>query len=205
MQASLTNNIIGKPFVELDSVESTNNYAMQLVKTGKAYHGNAFFAHNQTAGKGQRNKQWLSTSGENIILSVIIDAKPLLLSKQFFLNVIVALAVHELFNNYATNSTKIKWPNDIYYNDRKAAGILIENIIIGSDWQFAVVGIGININQVKFDEALKNPVSLKNITGKNYNVIELAKELCALLQQRFLELLNNDFASLMKVYNDKPV
>ncbi len=177
-------------FIELLRVDSTNNYAMQQVQSGNAMHGDAYFAFEQTAGRGQMEKQWSSASGENIILSVILNTSTLQLQQQFALNMITALSVIELFNNYTTEKFKIKWPNDIHWRDRKAAGILIENVIRGKSWQFAVVGFGININQTDFPDAIKNPVSLKQITGAVYDPVLMAKELCRLLQKN-LHLLHH--------------
>lgn len=201
MPATFTNKIIGYPFIELNSVDSTNNYAMQQAKSGIAKHGTAYFAHEQTAGKGQRNKHWLSAKDENVILSVILDTSGLLLSQQISLSIIAALAALNLFNNYTTKNLKIKWPNDLYWQDRKTGGILIENIIAGDVWKYSIVGFGLNINQTTFETSLKNPVSLKQITGNNYDVIEMAHELCAILQEKFSELLNGGFKNLMKEYN----
>ena len=174
---------------------------MQQAKTGVAKHGTAYFAYEQIAGKGQRNKQWLSAKNENIILSVILEANQLLLSQQFGLNMVCALAALNLFNNYTTNNIKIKWPNDVYWQDRKTGGILIENIIGGNTWKYAVAGFGLNINQTNFDTTLKNPASLKQITGKDYNVIELAYELCSILESKFHALLNGGFKNLLNEYN----
>src|SRR2546430_17414540 len=137
---------------------------MQQVKSGVAKHGTAYFAHEQISGKGQRNKQWLSAKDENIILSIVLDASQFLLSQQFSLNMVSALAALNLFNNYTTNNLTIKWPNDVYWQDRKTGGILIENIIAGNTWKYAVAGFGLNINQTNFDVTLKNPSSLKQIT-----------------------------------------
>ena len=158
---------------------------MALVKTGLAGHGAAWFAHKQTAGKGQRGKSWQSNSGENIILSVLLDMSWLPVSEQFCLSMAISLAVRQFLAQYCPEDLTIKWPNDIYWRDRKAAGILVENVIKGNIWQWAVVGIGININQVIFDSALPNPVSLKQITGKSYEVVELARDLCTFLEQSF--------------------
>ena len=83
----------------------------------------------------------------------------------------------------------IKWPNDLYWRDRKAGGILVENIFRGSTWEWSIVGIGLNINQVKFPENLTNPVSFRQITGKTFQVLELSKELCFHLQQTWEDLL----------------
>ena len=102
---------------------------------------------------------------------------------------------------YAGDETKIKWPNDLYWQDRKAGGILIESIVrsresgVGS-WEWAIIGIGININQTTFPDDLPNPVSLKQITGKNFDPVELAKELCGLLDKRFTELIENGFENI---------
>lgn len=201
MKAASINNAIGERFIELLSVDSTNNYAMQLVQKGMASHGDAYFAFDQTAGKGQQNKQWLSAKGENIILSVVLDTSVFIIEQQFILNMIAALSVKKLFNKYTTEIIKIKWPNDVYCRDRKAAGILIENIIRGKKWQFAIAGFGININQTHFSETLKNPVSLKQLTGKSYNVVELAKELCVLLNENLKALYGENKNDILSSYN----
>jgi BirA family biotin operon repressor/biotin-[acetyl-CoA-carboxylase] ligase len=196
------NNVIGQRFIELLSVESTNNYAMQQAQNNIAEHGDVYFAFEQTAGKGQFNKQWLSAKNENIIMSVMLDTTALQLSKQFSLNMCAALSARQLFNKYTTEQTKIKWPNDIYCSDRKAAGILIENIIRGKNWQYAIAGFGININQINFPDELKNPISLKQITGKNYNAVELAKDLCAVLDKNIKLLFSGREDVILKNYND---
>jgi BirA family transcriptional regulator, biotin operon repressor / biotin---[acetyl-CoA-carboxylase] ligase len=190
---ALINNVIIERFIELLRVDSTNNYAMQQVQSGTAMHGDAYFAFEQTAGRGQMEKQWSSASGENIILSVILNTSTLQLQQQFALNMIAALCVIELFNNYTTEKFKIKWPNDVYWRDRKAAGILIENVIRGKSWQFAVVGFGVNINQMHFADTIKNPTSLKQITGADYDVVLMAKELSMLLQKNFRQLDKPDY------------
>ncbi len=195
------------PFIELQSVDSTNNYALARAHAGLAQHGEAFFAYEQVAGKGQRGHNWTTQKGANIILSVIVNPAPLQVSQQFHLSAAVAIAVHDLFAKHAGDDTKIKWPNDLYWQDRKAGGILIESVIGSSGlekgaWKWAIIGIGININQTDFPAALKNPVSLKQITGKSFDVITLARELCQLLNSRFDELLNNDFEKTLSHYNN---
>ncbi|MEO8711709.1 MAG: biotin--[acetyl-CoA-carboxylase] ligase [Parafilimonas sp.] len=202
MSAASINNVIGKRFIELLSVDSTNNYAMQQVKNGTAINGDVYFAFEQTAGKGQLSKKWLSASGDNIVMSAVLHTSELLINQQFILNMAAALSAMELFNKYTNEQIKIKWPNDIYCNDRKAAGILIENIIRGKKWQFAIIGFGININQMVFSDTLKNPVSLQQITGKNYNVIKLAKQLCSLLNKNLKQLFSGNSNLVLKNYNE---
>lgn len=203
---------LGKPFIVLRSVDSTNNYAMARVHDGVAQHGMTWFAHSQTAGKGQRDKNWISENGANIIMSVVVSPAPLKPTENFQLSACITVAVYQFFKKLAGDETKIKWPNDIYWRDRKAAGILIENSIRSVNpagkkesvgiWQWAVAGIGININQTTFPAELQNPVSLKQITGKNYDTVELAKQLCELLDQYFKKLVNNGFQNILESYNN---
>ena len=178
---------IGTPFIALQQVESTNNYATRLAHEGMAQHGAAVFAHHQTKGKGQRSKQWHGEPGKNIALSVLLQPGTTL-SQSFLISMAVAVGVHRFFSNYGGDETKIKWPNDIYWRDRKAAGILIENIIQGIDWKWCIVGIGVNVNQTSFDEVATKATSIKQITGKNFNPVSLAKELCMYLSESFDEL-----------------
>jgi BirA family transcriptional regulator, biotin operon repressor / biotin---[acetyl-CoA-carboxylase] ligase len=192
---------LGTPFIELKSIDSTNNYALQQVHAGMAQHGAAFFAHEQVAGKGQRGKAWSMDKGVNLILSTVINPQPLSLQQQFQLSVCVALAASDLFSRYAGDETRIKWPNDLYWQDRKAGGILIENIIGGGhEWKWAIAGTGININQTLFPGTVKNPVSLKQITGKNFNPVDLAKELCEFEDARFRTLKASGFDTLYSLY-----
>lgn len=188
-------------FIVLDAVDSTNNYAMANVHAGLARHGNAYFSSIQTAGKGQRGKLWETSIGVNIALSIVLEAQMLNASQQFQLSVAVALGCFDFFSSYAGDETTIKWPNDIYWRDRKAGGVLIENIFHGKEWKFSVVGIGVNINQPYFDATLKNPVSLKQITGKSFDTEALAKELHQAVLKRFNQLEKGAFAGLLKEYN----
>jgi len=110
-----------------------------------------------------------------------------------------AVGVHEFFRNYVAEEIKIKWPNDIYWRDRKAAGILIENVWQGNEWKFAVVGIGVNINQTNFGELGLKAVSLKQITGKDFELIGLAKDLCKILEEKY-QLLASDPSLIIEQY-----
>jgi BirA family transcriptional regulator, biotin operon repressor / biotin---[acetyl-CoA-carboxylase] ligase len=191
---------IGNPFTELAEVDSTNNYAMAQALQGTANHGHAWFAWRQTAGKGSRGKSWNAADGQNIILSVLLSPFPLVSAYSFYLSAAVALAVYDFFKSFAGEETTIKWPNDIYWRDRKAAGVLIENNMRGNAWQWAVAGMGVNINQTEFGNALTNPVSLKQITGKTYDIIAMAKTLCECLQVRYQQLQQHK-ESILEDYN----
>ena len=205
-------NPIGKPFLELQSIDSTNKYAMALIHNShltegqnEPQHGMVIFTHEQTDGKGQRGKIWASEKGSNIALSILLNPFPLRVSDQFKLSICVASSIHNFFSTYAGDETKIKWPNDIYWRDRKAGGILIESVVKSSEstignWQWAIVGIGININQTSFSPDLPNPVSLKQISGKTFNTVELAKEICSTLDKNYNLLTEGKFESFFNYY-----
>src|SRR5450432_581967 len=105
-------------FTILETVDSTNNYAMQQVHSGKARDGDAWFAIEQTNGRGRRGRHWSANKGENVILSIIIDALFLRVYEQFQLSAATSLACYDLFKKYDNVNTKIKWPNDLFWNDR---------------------------------------------------------------------------------------
>jgi BirA family biotin operon repressor/biotin-[acetyl-CoA-carboxylase] ligase len=176
---------------------------MNEARLGQTSDGMAYFALDQYQGKGQRAKRWCSKPGENIILTVVKDCSGFELNNQFQLSVAVALACFDFFSAYAGDETRIKWPNDIYWRDRKAGGILIENMVKSGRWDKAIIGMGININQTAFDSGVGKPVSLKQITGKTFDPINLAKELCQHLEHRFRLLENQPFEELLSSYNEQ--
>ncbi len=185
----------------LDSVDSTNNYAMAMMQKGDINLIKPVFALEQTHGKGRRGKHWKSNKGSNIMLSIPVQIQWLAVSQQFQLSVAVALACRDLFSKYVLANIFIKWPNDLFINDRKAGGILIENIIKGTLWQWTIIGIGLNINQEEFEEFNLKATSLKLETGKNSDVLNLAEELVSLVLKRIEELKSGNFETMLAEYN----
>lgn len=189
-------------WIELDTVESTNNYAMALVHEGVAQHGMVVYAHHQSKGKGQRGKQWDTIPGANLSFSILLQPQSLLPSQSFQLLAVTAVAIHKQLTLYIGEETKIKWPNDLYWRDRKTGGILIENVFRGTHWQWAVIGIGLNVNQTEFSN-LYNAVSMKQITGKHFDIPLLARELHKELMNS-VDLLNkNGFDQFFNLYNQQ--
>jgi BirA family transcriptional regulator, biotin operon repressor / biotin---[acetyl-CoA-carboxylase] ligase len=186
--------------IELESVDSTNNYAMARIHEGMASDGLVCLAHDQWAGRGQRGKAWLSEPGQSLTMSLIIEPGTLLLAQQFLLSAAIALGMLDLVQTVKMNNWTIKWPNDIYWNDRKAAGILIESVIQGKNWPFAVAGIGMNLNQEFFPAEIPNAISLKQITGNEYNPVSIARELVPAIQNRIAEL-RKDPEKILFSYN----
>ena len=193
---------IGHQFIELEQVTSTNTYAMQQIQAKMAQHGIVYFAYEQTMGRGQHGKKWLTEPKANIILSTIVNTSSLGITNQFYLSAVTALAVFDLLNFYLPNQISIKWPNDVYINDSKAAGILVENTIQGNQWPWAVLGIGINVNQTSFNTTLNNATSIATYTQKNYNTIDLAKQLCTFLTHYVEQLFKGNTVQLLQLYNE---
>ncbi len=174
---------------------------MRELRQGLATHGNVYFALEQTDGKGQREKRWFSSPGENLIMSMVVDCSGFTMGQQFLFSAAVALACQGIFEKHAGEETYIKWPNDLLWRDRKAGGILIENSIRGLVWEHAIVGIGININQTAFPKMDRKPVSLKQVTGKTIDPFQLAQSLAKDILQRLEMLHDNAENQLLQEYN----
>lgn len=141
----------------------------------------------QTAGRGQHGNFWESEKGKNLTFSMLLHPEFILASDQFILSQIVSLAIKETFDRY-TDDITIKWPNDIYWKDKKICGILIENAIADDCISQSVIGIGINVNQTEFRSNAPNPVSLKLITQQNYGLNALLKLIRTNIQLYYLEV-----------------
>lgn len=203
---------IGKNLHFLHEVESTNTYAMDLLRNVNAIEGTIVYTDNQTNGRGQRGTVWNAEIASNITASVILKPKFLSIEKSFYLSKISALAVHDLLSEILPNSQydiKIKWPNDILVNRKKIAGILIENTFSNQGIQNSVIGIGLNVNQVDFGDL--NPVvtSLKSLTQNNFNRNDLLQKLAGylekwylILKQQKLELINQQYTNHFFAINE---
>ena len=194
---------IGEPFLEIDSTESTNALAMRAASEGTAIPGTAWFAHEQTAGKGQRGRVWYSEPGKNLAMSILLEAPWTDPSSAFPLSAATALACMDALDEMRLDAACIKWPNDIYLGDRKLGGILIENLVRGTRWTYAVLGIGINVNQTHFDPSLPNPVSILQATAKEMPPVSLAKSICAKLEARLESLIQTDTAGTLLEFNER--
>lgn len=150
--------------VRLKELDSTNNYMKNLVREQQPEEGSLVTTDFQTIGRGQMGNGWHSESGKNLLFSLLIYPEDIPANEQFIISRIASLAVKNTLDQF-TDDIRIKWPNDIYWKDRKIAGILIENDIQGRNITNSVIGVGINVNQDDFPEDLPNPVSLKLIVG----------------------------------------
>lgn len=131
----------------------------------------------QTAGRGQAGNSWESEEGKNLLFSALLKYKDIRAAEQWRLSMLVAVALWDVLANYLPQEQlTIKWPNDIYFGDKKLVGILIENSLIGGYVGYSIAGVGVNVNQTKWLSNAPNPISMKEITGKEYDVEVLIKE-----------------------------
>ena len=164
------------------NIDSTNKYLQNLLEEGADIVDNVVVADFQSSGKGQGKNVWESEAGKNLLFSIALDMSFLRAESQFVLTQMVSVAMINVMKNYLPEeSLFIKWPNDIYFNDNKIAGILIKNEIKGMMMGTSIIGIGLNVNQESFDENLPNPISMKMITGKDYDLEEIFWDICSRL------------------------
>lgn len=187
----------------LPTVDSTNIYATGLIEDGLAQHGDVVWALDQTAGKGQRGKKWETRPGDNVMMSLIVQPNKALAAFPAHLNMIVAATIARYFETLDPDwKVCVKWPNDIYVNDKKAVGILIENIFRGMNWMHAVIGIGINVNQEAFPEELNNAISLKMASGRSLDLFELINDIRNGMLNELIYYSPASFIQTLKAYNE---
>ncbi len=202
MNTKANNSAIGKVCIELQAIDSTNEYAKALLSKSKPAEGTVIFAHEQSAGKGQFGKKWESTKGENLTFSVILYPDFLEAGNAHRLNQAISLALHDFFESLNV-TTRIKWPNDIYSGDDKLAGILIENALLKEHLSYSVIGIGINVNQTAFSPGILNPVSLKMVLGKQFELIALLHDFFPFLEKRYLQLKQGNLSTMKEAYQSR--
>ena len=169
-------------FIHLDAVDSTNSYLRRLLDQGEELEGvTLVVADSQTVGRGQKGNSWESEDGKNLTFSLLCHPVFLKASEQYLMSQIIALSVQEVLSTF-TDGVTIKWPNDIYWNDKKISGTLIECDLKGKSICNCIVGTGLNVNQTCFVSDAPNPVSLQMITGQEHDLCLLLKE----VTKRFL-------------------
>lgn len=178
------------PWIALDATDSTNHYLCQLCnERPDTEELTTVSAEYQTAGKGQRGNSWEAEAGSNLLFSFVLYPEFLDARRQFVLSQLVSLSVCEVLTQH-TEGISIKWPNDIYWREKKICGILIENELSGHSIARCICGIGLNVNQTTFRSDAPNPVSLKQITGLEHDRYALLAELLRRVQHYYTRLRN---------------
>lgn len=189
---------IGQQLYFLPTCASTNSEAHQLLIKNEATEGCTVVTHCQTAGRGQRGNSWEAAPGQNITLSVILSPRFVPVRQQFYLNMAIALGVLDLLREQGMEQAQVKWPNDLYFEDKKLGGILIENSVNSHSLQHSIVGIGLNVNQREF--SYPTATSMANVCGRGLDVEKSTIRLLELLEKRYLQLRNGHTARLRYEY-----
>ena len=205
--------LFGQQVIGLISTDSTNRYALQIIEEHKAINGMAILTDHQKSGMGYGSNHWESEPHKNLTVTFIYKPSQVLAADQFSLNKSVSLALHDMLmalNLPEHFKIKIKWPNDAYVDDKKIAGVLINNIIRGDLIEYSVIGIGLNINQIHFGTDIPNPVSIKMLTGENYDVHNMFRLLCHSMDKWFdifslkeFELINSEYQQNLYKLDEK--
>ena len=193
----------GKFLLHLPSVDSTNNYAKDFIAKSSPIDGTVILADEQVAGRGQSGTIWLADANKNLTFSVIFHTSFLRATEQFYLNMAISLgisyAIHSIIQPFNNSAIQIKWPNDIYADNKKIVGILIENTISGMNLKYSIIGIGLNVNQENFPKEI-NATSFKTLLGKEEDKNIILDTVLASIEKYFLLLKERKFDQLKKEY-----
>ena len=190
---------IGKNIISLSSVESTNTVAIELIQKEHPVEGTVILSEFQKSGRGQRETSWESEEGENLLMSFIFYPT-LTVTDHFLFNQCITLSVHDMIEKELDKSVAIKWPNDILVDNKKIAGILIENSISGNKFQYAVAGIGININQSRFKKYSPEATSFYLETKSFFDIRDVLYKLSQYLSKWYTILNEKQFDLIRNSY-----
>lgn len=194
----LETNWLGSPFIYHECVNSTNTYVKQLTPK-QASHGLVCLADYQTAGRGQYKRSWYSEPGANLTFSMVL--KPQVNERLQALCLVTAFTLSEVLEQHVSQCIQIRWPNDLYFMEKKLAGLLVESVFNGNKLDRFIIGIGLNVNQKKFDPSLKDAaISLAQINGKGIFCREqLLADFLMKFEANFTDWEKNDVELIRKV------
>lgn len=197
------------PIIKLDAIDSTNIFLKDMLSTQKVEDFTVVTAEYQTEGKGQMGAVWASEASKNLMFSVFVDVSKFNIAHPFYIGMAASLALQNSLKAFLIPQLYIKWPNDILSQNKKICGILVENVIKQNNIKATIIGIGLNVNQTKFNN-LPNASSLKTITGRVFNTDELLNAIVDSLKLYFSKLENEGYLELKAEYEsflfrkDKP-
>lgn len=170
-----------------ETIDSTNSEAVRQFKECDDF--TVFASGYQTSGRGQKGTSWESEQGKNLTFSVVLKSEGIKAENQFVVSQIITIGIKRYLKSKGIEA-KIKWPNDIYVGDKKICGILIEHFLSGDTLSGSVVGVGLNVNQDKFSSDAPNPVSMKNILGKEFSLEEELQSLVGHFHEIYFPFIN---------------
>ena len=188
--------------IHIDETDSTNRWLVANRTEGQA--PCVVVADYQTAGRGCGTNKWESERGKNLLFSILFHPTEIPVNKQFVVSMAVANSIAAVVAKYVEKRTvSVKWPNDIYAGDKKICGILIENRLQGGVIKDSIIGVGLNVNQLCFVSDAPNPVSMANITGRQFDREQLLQELLEAFQQEWADLEGVRERYLQQLYRRK--
>ncbi len=190
---------VGKKIIYFDEIESTSDYAVDLISKINPPEGTCVLADYQSCGRGQIGRSWYSSANQNLLLSYLIYPFQIPIDQQYYLNMMASLAVFDTLKVYGFEP-KIKWPNDIYIKDKKVCGILIQNILRGDQIKASVIGIGLNVNESNFPAQLPNATSLFMESEIEYDRMEILAALNKKIEWHYLLLKSIKWEAIPKMY-----
>ena len=160
--------------LHFDEINSTNVFLYDKISENNDISDMVVVAAHQTAGRGMDKNRWESEAGMNLLFSIALNVNFLEAENQFKISQAVSVAIAETLSQFVDDKRLfIKWPNDIYFGDKKLAGMLIQNTIEGRMMGVSIIGIGLNVNQIEFSKDIPNPISLKMISGRDFDLDNL--------------------------------
>ena len=187
--------------IKLDAIDSTNSYLKKIILNKDVSDSTIVTAKFQTKGKGQLGTNWQSEDSKNLIFSIYKKDLGIKVKDQFIISIIISLALIKTLKKNNLQNLCIKWPNDIMSDNKKICGILIENIVKEKHIKYAIIGIGLNVNQTIFDN-LPNASSIKKITGNTHNKDEILKELANNINRSFEMIYSSSSEIIFKKYEE---
>lgn len=185
--------------IKLDAIDSTNSFLKELCKHSALENYTTVVTNNQLQGRGQMNATWFSEPYKNLTFSTLINNIQLPVADSKYLNFVASLAVFKTLNHYNLPNLKIKWPNDILSDHQKVCGILVENTFTASKIKNCIIGIGLNVHQIEFNN-LPKVSSLQKITGRKFDLDKIRTEILQELQALMTLIHQKEFATLENNY-----
>jgi len=204
---TLPERIIGHNIIMLDRVSSTNDFLKDYVSNFKPLNeGTAILAVDQFQGRGQRDNKWVSEPGKNITCSFHLTPTFLKATQQFPLNIGISLGLAKYLQSKVEKTVKIKWPNDIYVENKKIAGILIENTIQAGNLKHSIIGIGVNINQKTFnpeDSIHRSSLLLESDQTEDYDIKNITQEIFNYIETEYKFIKSQEIEQQLIAYNER--
>ena len=187
--------------IKLSAIDSTNTFLRQLSATEDLEDYTVIVAQSQTNGRGQMGTTWSSQDSKNLMVSVFVDVSFLSLEDSFYISIATSLAISEALKRFQIKQVKVKWPNDILADQKKISGVLIENVIKNNQLQASIIGFGLNVNQLHF-ENLPKATSMQKVSGVAYDLDEVLNAVLTQLKVYMTQLKNKQHTVLKGLYED---